>query len=226
MSSLRQIRFLLGKDLRIELRKKESLVSMAFFGALILVILNIAGGIGRQVDAEAGAGILWVAILFSSVLGLGRVFAREKENGCVAALLISPASPGEIFVAKALVNFTLMLLSELVLVPVFFVLFGAGLSGGPLALLPILLLVNLGFSATGTLISAISAGTRRNEVLLPILLFPLLLPLTALAVKATGAALAAEPFAALREQLEPMAAFCLVFAAAGYLLFPFAIRED
>lgn len=226
MSSLRQIRFLLGKDLRIELRKKESLVSMAFFGALILVILNIASGVGKPVEAEAGAGILWVAILFSSVLGLGRVFAREKENGCVAALLISPVSPGEIFVAKALVNFSLMSLAELVLVPIFFVLFGARLSGSPLALLPILLLVNFGFSATGTLVSAISAGTRRNDVLLPILLFPLLLPLMTLAVKATALALAAKPMVELLDQLEPMAAFCMVFAAAGYLLFPFVLRED
>ncbi len=226
MKSLRQIRFLLGKDLRIELRKKESLVSMAFFGALILVMLNISSGIGRQVDAETGAGILWVAIIFSSVLGLGRVFSREKENGCVAALLISPVTPGEIFVAKALVNFTLMLLSELVLVPVFYVLFGAQLNFSLLTLLPILLLVNLGFSTTGTLISAISAGTRRNEVLLPILLFPLILPLTALAVKATAATMAAKPFAELLTQLEPMFAFCVIYSAAGYLLFPFIIRED
>jgi len=226
MSGLRQILFLLGKDLRIELRKKESLISMAFFGALILVIMNIANGVGKQVDAEGGAGILWVTILFSSVLGLGRVFAREKENGCVAALLLSPLSLGEIFVAKALVNFSLMSLAELVLVPLFFILFGAHLNGNPLILMPILLLVNLGFSTTGTLVSAISAGTRRNEVLLPILLFPLLLPLVALAVKATGATLAAEPFSALRTQLEPMVAFCVIFAAAGYLLFPFAIRED
>lgn len=226
MKGLRQIRFLCGKDLRIELRKKESLVSMAFFGVLILVMLNIANGVGKQIDAEAGAGILWVAILFSSVLGLGRVFAREKENGCVAALLISPVSSGEIFVAKALVNFSLMLLAELVLVPIFFVLFGARLSGDPLALLPILVLVNFGFSTTGTLVSAISAGTRRNEVLLPILLFPLLLPLMTLAVKATALALAAKPLADLRGQLEPMAAFCVVFAAAGYLLFPFVLRED
>jgi heme exporter protein B len=87
-------------------------------------------------------------------------------------------------------------------------------------------LVNLGFSTTGTLISAISAGTRRNEVLLPILLFPLILPLTVLAVKATTAALAAKPFAVVLEQLEPMAAFCIIFTTAGYLLFPFAIRED
>ena len=226
MSSLRQVGFLLGKDLRVELRKKESLVSMAFFGALILVILNIATGIGKQIDAETGAGVLWVAVLFSSVLGLGRVFAREQENGCVAALLISPASPGEIYTAKALVNFVLMVLSELVLVPVFYVLFGSQLSFNPLTILPILLLVNLGFSTTGTLVSAISAGTRRNEVLLPILLFPLLLPLMALAVKATSGALAAKPFAALLDQLEPMAAFCIIFTAAGYLLFPFAIRED
>jgi len=226
VSSLRQIKFLLGKDLRIELRKKESLISMAFFGALILVMLNIASGIGKQIDAESGAGILWVAIIFSSVLGLGRVFAREKENGCVAALLLSPITPGEIFAAKAMVNFTLMSLSELVLVPVFYVLFGAQLTAAPLALLPILLLVNLGFSTTGTLISAISAGTRRNEVLLPILLFPLILPLTALAVKATAGAMAAKPLTELLDQLEPMVAFCVIFTAAGYLLFPFAIRED
>jgi len=226
MSSLKQIRFLLGKDLRIELRKKESLVAMAFFGALILVLMNIASGVGKQVDVESGAGILWVAILFSSVLGMGRVFAREKENGCVAALLISPISPGEVFIAKALVNFSLMLLSQLILVPVFFVLFGTNFSGGPIALIPILLLVNLGFSSAGTLISSISAGTRRNEVLLPILLFPLILPLTALAVKATAGALAARPLSELSGQLEPMIAFCLIYSAAGYLLFPFSIKED
>lgn len=226
MSSLQQISFLLKKDLRIELRKKESLVSMAFFGALILVIMNIAAGIGKSVDVESGAGILWVAVIFSSILGLGRVFAREKEHGCVAALLISPISPGEIFIAKALVNFSLMLLSQLILVPLFYVLFGANFSGGPLTLLPILLLVNLGFSAAGTLVSAISAGTRRNEVLLPILLFPLILPLIALAVKATAGALDARPISDLLGQLEPMIAFCLIYSAAGYLLFPFSIKED
>lgn len=225
-SSLQQISFLLKKDLRIELRKKESLVSMAFFGTLILVIMNIASGIGKSVDAESGAGILWVAVIFSSILGLGRVFAREKENGCIAALLISPISPGEIFIAKALVNFSLMLLSQLVLVPVFYILFGVNFSGGPLALLPILLLVNLGFSAIGTLVSAISAGTRRNEVLLPILLFPLILPLIALAVKTTAGALSDRPLSDLLGQLEPMIAFSLIYSTAGYLLFPFSIKED
>lgn len=226
MKNLRLIRFLLFKDLRVELRKKESLVSMAFFGALVLVMLNIATGVGKRLDVETGAGILWVAIIFSSVLGLGRVFAREKENGCISALLISSAAPSDIYFAKTLVNFTLMVLSECVLVPVFFVLFGDHISGSALHLVPVLLLVNLGFSVLGTLISAISAGTRRNEVLLPILLFPLLLPLTALAVKATSAIFASKPFTDIMNQLEPMAAFCAIFATAGYLLFPYAVRED
>jgi heme exporter protein B len=226
MKNLRLIRFLLFKDLRVELRKKESLVSMAFFGALVLVMLNIATGVGKKMDVETAAGVLWVAIIFSSVLGLGRVFAREKENGCIAALLASPAAPSDIYFAKALVNFTLMVLSECVLVPVFYVLFGDHIPGAPLQLVPVLLLVNLGFSVLGTLISAISSGTRRNEVLLPILLFPLLLPLTALAVKATTAIFASEPSTEVMNQLEPMTAFCVIFAIAGYLLFPFAVRED
>jgi len=220
-----QIMLLYRKDLRVEVRKKESLIAMAFFGALIMVILNLAAGRSGRIEAEQLAGILWVAILFSSVLGLGRVFAREKENGCVAALLVSPLSPEALFTAKALVNFTLMCCSELVLVPVFLALFGGRLEPDPLALTVLLGLVNLGFSAAGTLLSALAAGTRRNEVLLPILLYPLCLPLVILAVKATGAVFGGSALFEILDQLEPMAAFGLIYAVAGYLLFAHAVRE-
>lgn len=225
MNFLRQSLFLFRKDLRIELRKKESLVSMAFFGFLVLVILNVALGAGRRVSPEAGAGILWVAVVFSAVLGLGRVFAREKENGCLAALLVSPISPGALFVAKTLVNFALMALSEVLLVPAFYILFGQGLAANIPGLLPSLLLVNVGFSTLGTLLSALTSGTRRNEVLLPILLFPLTLPLVVLAVKATGEALSGRPISEFQAHLETMAAFGLIYSAAGYLLFSFAVQE-
>jgi heme exporter protein B len=225
VSLARQIVLLYRKDLRMEVRKKESLVAMAFFGVLIMVILNLAAGLGGRVEAEPAAGILWVAILFSAVLGLGRVFAREKENGCVAALMVSPLSPGALFTAKALVNFTLMCCSELVLVPVFLALYGGRLEPDPLGLLVLLALVNLGFSAVGTLLSALAAGTRRNEVLLPILLYPLSLPLVAFAVKATGTVFAGRPLLEIIDQLEPMAAFGLIYAVAGYLLFAHAVRE-
>ena len=145
MSALRPVWVVFAKDVRIELRRRESLASMAFFGALVLVILSLAVGGGRRVSPETGAGILWVAVLFAAVLGLGRVFAREKEDGCVSALLVSPLSPGALFAAKALVNFTLMAAAEVVLVPLFFVLFGRGLAGNPLPLVPVIALVNAGF---------------------------------------------------------------------------------
>ena len=225
MNALKQIGFLYRKDLRIELRKKESLVSMAFFGVLVLVTLSVAVGGGRRVAPEVGAGILWVAALFAGVLGLGRVFARERENGCVAALLVSPMEPGSVFVAKGLVNLTLMTLSQVVLVPVFFALFGQGLSGGLGAVAPSLLLLDVAFSSAGTLLSAVAAGTRRNEVLLPILLFPLLLPVVVAGVKVSGAALGAVAADAGFGGMEPLAAFCLIYTVAGYLLFPFAVRE-
>ncbi len=225
MSALRPVWVVFAKDLRIELRRRESLASMAFFGALVLVILSLAVGGGRRVAPETGGGILWVAVLFAAVLGLGRVFAREKEDGCVSALLVSPLSPGALFAAKALVNFSLMAAAEVVLVPLFFVLFGRGLAGNPLPLLPVIVLVNGGFSAAGTLLSAVAAGTRRNEVLLPILLYPLLLPVIVLAVRATGGVLAGGGLAAAAEHLPALAAFCAIYAAAGALLFPFAVRE-
>ncbi len=108
----------------------------------------------------------------------------------------------------------------------FFVLFGAHLSGKIVLLVLILVIVNIGYSAAGTLISAISAATKRNEVMLPILLFPLLLPFISLAIKATASAFDDRPFFELLNQLETMVAFCVIFVAAGYLLFPYAIRED
>ncbi len=213
------------KDLRIELRSKESLAAMTFFGVLILVLLDVAQGPGRRVPPEAAAGVLWVAVLFSAVLGLGRVFARERENGCLAALLVSPVQPSGVFVAKALVNLTLMVLSQAVIVPAFYALFGPGLRGG-VGLLGIpLLTVDAGFTAAGTLLSAVAAGTRRNEVLLPILLFPLTLPLAVLGVKATAAALAGAPAARVVDLCEPLAAFAVIYAVAGYLLFPHVMRE-
>jgi len=110
-------------------------------------------------------------------------------------------------------------------VPVFYVLFGPGLRGGVGLLAAPLLAVDLGFSSAGTLLSAVAAGTRRNEVLLPILLFPLTLPLAVLGVKATAAALAGAPWADVADLCGPLAAFAVIYATAGYLLFPHVMRE-
>ncbi len=213
------------KDLLAEYRSKESLVSMVFFGFLLLVIMNIALGVGGERDGAAAAGVLWVSVVFSSVLGLGRVFSQEKENRCLDGLLLSPVDAGDIFVAKTVVNFVFMLVAEAVLFPLFFVLYGDGFFTDPLMLIVVALLVNLGFSTAGTLFSAITAGTGRNEVLLPLLLFPLITPLIALAVKVTGRIFDEAPYQEYSSWLHVMLSFGLIFSGVGYLLFEHVVRE-
>ncbi|HEB74908.1 MAG TPA: cytochrome C biogenesis protein [Nitrospirae bacterium] len=213
------------KDLLAEYRKKESIVSMVFFGFLLLVMLNIAVGVGRELDGEMAAGILWVSIIFSAVLGLGRVLSKEKENRCIDALLLSPVEPEQIYAAKTMVNFIFMAVAEAVLIPAFFVLYGDRFARQVPMLVVVVLLVNIGFSTVGTLFSAITAGTRRNEVLLPLLLFPVITPLMALAVKVTGGLFEDLPYREYSSWLYVIAAFGLIFSGVGYLLFEFVIKE-
>ncbi len=222
---MRQMLFIIKKDLLMELRKRESLVSMLFFGFLVLVILNIATGVDRKLDPSISGGILWVAIVFSAVLGLNRVFSQEKENRCIDGLLLSPVEPESIFLAKVTVNFIFMIITELVLIPLFFVLYNDDFIRYLPMLVVIVLLLNLGFSSVGTLISAISSGTRKGEVILPILLFPVLIPLITAAVKSTGELLGGGAVERYSKWLYLTGAFDLVFFGSSYLLFEYVIKE-
>ncbi|NOZ26401.1 MAG: ABC transporter permease [Nitrospirae bacterium] len=222
---MRDALLIVKKDLLTEFRKKESIVSMVFFGFLLLVILNIAMGIGRELDGEIAAGILWVSIIFSAVLGLGRVLSQEKENRCIDGLLLSPVEPEQIYAAKTMVNFIFMVVAEVVLIPAFFVFYGDRFARHLPMLVVVVLLVNLGFSTVGTLFSAITAGTRRNEVLLPLLLFPVITPLIALAVKVTGSLFEDVPYREYSSWLYVIAAFGFIFSGVGYLLFDYVIKE-
>ncbi len=217
---------ILKKDLVIELRRKDSVISMVFFGILLLFVMNMAMGMGRRVDPEMASGILWISILFSSVLGLGRTFYLEKANRCIDGLLISPIRPTSVFLAKSAANFTFMVLSEAVIIPVFFALYGGNMTIDPVPLFAVVFLMNFGFSVVGTLFSAITAATGRNEVLLPLLLFPVITPLVAFTVKATSDIFAGVPFAEYSSWLNFMAAFGLIFSCAGYFMFTYVMREN
>ncbi len=222
---MKQILFIIKKDLLMEFRKRESLVSMIFFGFLILVILNIATGIGRKVDPAISGGILWVAIIFSAVLGLNRIFSHEDENRCIDGLLLSPVEPGSIFLAKMIVNFIFMLIAEIIIIPLFFILYNNGVLKQIPMLVVIVLLLNSGFSSVGALISAISSGTDRNDIMLPILLFPVLIPLIAATVKSTGELLGGAAVEGYLQWLYLTGAFDLIFFGSSYLLFEYVIRE-
>ncbi len=222
---MKQTLFIIKKDLLTELRKRESLVSMIFFGFLILVILNIAAGVDRKLDISVSGGILWVAIVFSAVLGLNRLFSQENENRCIDGLLLSPVQPESIFLAKVTVNFIFMLLAEFVLIPLFFVLYDVEFTRYLPGLVVVVLFLNLGFSSVGTLISAISSGTRKAEVILPILLFPVLIPLITAAVKATGELFGGDAAESYSKWLYLTGAFDLIFFGSSYLLFEHVIKE-
>jgi heme exporter protein B len=217
---------LIKKDLTLELRKKETLVSMVFFAILLLFIMNMAIGMSGRITPDMAAGVLWIAILFSSIFGLGRTFAMERSNRCIDGLLVSPARPSSVFLAKMIVNLAFLVMAEMIILPIFFVLYGSHIQSIHFSLVLITMLLNLGLSSVGTLISGITAGSTRNEVLLPILLFPLITPLIAFTIKATGALFGGIPFDEYAPYLNLMAAFALIFSTAGYNLFGYILKEN
>lgn len=210
---------IMEKDLRAEFRKPESFISMAFFGFLLLVVLNMAISMGEKVSPESGAGILWVAITFSSVLGLSRTMSREKENRCIDGLLLSPISAESIFGAKMTVNFVLIVAAEVTIIPLFFILYGDEFFRSIPLLLLVVLLANVGFAATGTLFSAITAGSDRNEALLSLLFYPVMIPLISISVKVTGMIFDGADLSEFSSWLSVMAIHGFVFSGLGYLLF-------
>ncbi len=216
---------ILQKDLHAEFRKPESVISMVFFGFLLLVILNLAIPLGSEISSETGAGILWVAITFSSILGLNRTMSQEKENRCMDGLLLSPVSIEEFFAAKMVVNVVLMLLAECSIVPLFFILYGDSFFQSLPMLVLVVLLANIGFAAIGTLFSAITAGTSRNEALLPLLFYPLVIPLISITVKVTSMIFQGAVIKDYSSWLYVMLAYGCIFTGLGFLLLGHVVRE-
>jgi heme exporter protein B len=199
---------------------------MAFFGFLLLVVLNMAIPVGVKVSPETGAGILWVAITFSSVLGLARTMSREKDNRCIDGLLLSPASSESIFGAKMAVNYILMLAAEITIIPLFFILYGDEFFKYFPMLALVVLLANTGFAATGTLFSAITANSSRNESLLSLLFYPVVIPLITICVRVTSMIFSGAEPSDFISWLYIIAVHGLVFSGLGYLLFGQVVMDQ
>lgn len=210
------------KDLLIELRSRDVLSSAAIFTLLVLLIFNFALDLTGDTVRAVAPGVLWVTFIFAGMLTLGRTFARERERGALQGLLLAPLDRGALFVAKLLVNLILLGVVELVALPAFVALYNLNLRPG--ALLIVVALGTLGFAGVGTLFAAVAANTRAREALLPLLLFPVLVPVIIGAVKATGetlpgAAATGPPWLGL------LVAFDAIFLALGYVLFEYVIEE-
>lgn len=183
---LRQTWAVFYKDLLVETRTREVVLSMLVFAVLVGLIFTFAVFIDRQTIRKVAPGIFWVAITFAGTLGLSRSFAREREAGGLRGLLVTPAGRGAIFCGKMLANLAFMVVVELVLLPLFGILFDLPLweVAGPLSL--VILLGTLGFAAVGTLFAAMLENSRLREVLLPVIFYPIVVPVILAGVKATG----------------------------------------
>ena len=194
---------------------------MGLFALLVLVIFNFAFDLRVDNKAAVAPGALWVSFVFASMLGLGRTIAAEREKGSLDRLLLCPMDRKAIYLAKLLGNLLFIGGVEIVALPVFAALFDAPLVVA--ALLPIVLFGTLGVAAIGTLCSAMAAATRARELLLPILVFPLIVPVVIAAVRLTGNLMA--PSTNEPPWLGLMIAFDVIFLSVSMLTFEYVIEE-
>jgi heme exporter protein B len=223
---LGQVRALLWKDLLVETRSRESVVTGVVFALLVLVIFSLAFDLRVENAASVAPGVLWVTITFAGVLALGRSFARERDRGTLDGLLLAPMDRAALYLAKVTGNVLAMLVVEVVALPVYVALFGVSVE--PLRLLGALALGTLGLAGVGTLFAAMAANSRAREVLLPVLLFPVQVPVVLATVKSTGAAIrlpTGEP-ADAANWLGLLVAFDGLFLGLGLLLFDAAVEQE
>ncbi len=224
MSTARSAAILLAKELRLEFRTRELLSATIVFALVIVVLFSFAFDPTAAESRRYGPGLLWISFLFAGSLMLNPSLARERLNDTMDALRMAPISPFAILSAKMLANFIFMSLVEVVLVPVFSVLYNVSLAGVVGQLVLVLILGTIGLTVTGTVFSAISSHARLRELLLPLLLLPILTPLLIAAVEATAALFVEQPELD-RTWVALLAGFDIVFLTASWLLCDYLIEE-
>lgn len=222
---LRQVAAIVRKDLLLELRTGERLAAMGALTVLVAVLFHFAIDQGLVRMQHLAAGLLWMTILFGGMLGMGRTFEMEREQGAIQGLITSPVPLDGIYLAKVVSNFVLVTLIEVVALAAYWLFFGFDYGGDPLLLAGVLVVATLGFVAVTTLFSAISAQTSMGQTLLPILIFPLLVPVVIFGVTATGRIFASRPVQEVEGSLYLLAAFTVVALTAGTILFRYVVEE-
>ena len=216
---------ILGKDLRSELRTLQSLPAMALFSVTTFVIFRF--GLDRtSLAGSLAAGVLWATLLFAAVLGINRLFVAEREEGGFDAIRLAPIDRTALFAAKAVALLVYLLVLELIVVPDFTLFFLDSATALP-PLVAVLVLTDLGLAATGTLISSMAVHSRARDLLVPLVLLPLVVPLM---IAATGAT---EPLLALGGPgyhrfgtwLAVLGLYDLIFGLVGYAVFDFLLED-
>ena len=225
VQSLKVISAIFVKDLRVEWRSRETLASMCVFGILVVFLFNFAFEPGREESLRLLPGLLWISFAFVGVLCFNRSFAAERENACLEGMAVAPVDLGLIYLGKMLANLLFLGIAECVIV------FAAALwynfsfipSLGWFTL--ITFLGTLGYVAVGTTFGAVSANTHMREVMLPVLQFPVALPVLVAGIEASTGALKGDPPSSYAAWVKLEAGFAVIFTVLSYLLFEYVLEE-
>jgi heme exporter protein B len=220
---LRAISAMVWKDLTTELRNRELLSAMLVFALLVILIFNFALELDLRTRETVTSGVLWVTFAFAGTLGLNRSMAAEKDRGCLDGLLLVPVDRSALYFGKALSNLIFMLIVEAIVLPVYSVLYDVNLFLP--GLMAVILLGSVGYVAVGTLLSTMAVQARTRDVLLPILLFPVVLPLLVAALKASNGFLQSFNMEEIRPWVNLLIAYDVIFIAVAFMVFDFVVEE-
>ncbi len=211
------------KDLVAEFRSFELISAMLVFSLLVIIIFNFALELDIKTRQSVTAGVLWTTFAFAGTLGLNRSMSVEKDRGCMDGLLLAPVDRSSIYFGKAISNLAFMLIVEAVVLPVYSLLYNVNLFR--FDLIGVILLGSIGYTAVGTLLSTMSAQTRTREILLPILLFPVAIPVLLASVKASGGLLVGAEFAEILAPLNILIVYDVIFIAVAFMVFDYVVEE-
>jgi heme exporter protein B len=220
---LEGIRAIIWKDLKAEWRTRESLTAMLVFALLVVLIFNFSLELELQAREYLTPGVLWVTFIFAGTIGLNRSMAAEKDRGCLDGLLLAPLDRSVIYFGKLISNLVITLLVEVIVLPFYGFLFQVNLFRPGFLL--VMLLGTFGYVAVGTLLAAMVIQVRTRDILLPILLFPLTLPVVIPAVKASQGLLGQLPLGEISSWLNLLIVFDLIFSAVSWMFFDFVVEE-
>ena len=224
-SYLRKVGAVVRKDLLVELRTRERMAAMGAFAVLVGILFNYALDWTVVQPRDLAAGMIWLTVVFGGLLGLGRTFRMEEEEGAIDGLLLSPIPRDALYLGKVAANYAIVMAVTFLVLAVFWIFFDLRLVGSFWLLVGVLALGVLGFVAVGTLFSAVSVRSTMGETLLPILVFPVLVPVVVFGVSATARVFAGRPASEIAGNLRMLGAYALVGLAAGAGLFRFVVEE-
>jgi heme exporter protein B len=211
------------KDLAAELRSRELLSAMLVFSLLVILIFNFALELDIKTRQSVTSGVLWTTFAFAGTLGLNRSMAIEKDRGCLDGLLLAPVDRSAIYFGKVISNLAFMLIVEAIVLPIYSVLYNINLLQPGLLL--VILLGSIGYVAVGTLLASMAVQTRTRDVLLPILLFPVVVPILIAAVKASGGYLTGAGMDEILPWLNLLIAYDVIFTAIAFMVFDYVVEE-